>query len=327
MNERTDRTLFPISLSVLAIHALLILYMSFFIPSTLKPEPKRERLLVKTIKLSNERTFNPPKAQIAPPEPIAEAPTPIETAPEPIIEIEPLVEPTPEPEIIKPEPIPEPEPAPKPKPISPPKPKAPPKPIVKKTPPKPTPQKKPPAPVKNPAPPKPIAKKTPPKPATPPPPPAPPKPDPEIARRQEQRQALLAQARSAIGKVDTKKGRITGSSLEKITLPSQMGELSTETLAIMTDAGLSKRESSYRDEIAARLSRMLNLPEVGVVNLKLTLNRDGKVISVKITSAENAKNKSHIEKTLPNIKFPSFGDNFPNESSYTFSISLTADVK
>lgn len=325
MNERTDRTLFPISLSVLAIHALLILYMSFFIPSTLKPEPKRERLLVKTIKLSNERTFNPPKAQIAPPEPIAEAPTLIETAPEPIIEPEPLVEPTPEPEIIKPEPIPEPEPAPKPKPISPPKPKAPPKPIVKKTPPKPTPQKKPPAPVKNPAPPKLIAKKTPPKPATPPPPPAPPKPDPEIARRQEQRQALLAQARSAIGKVDTKKGRITGSSLEKITLPSQMGELSIETLSITTSAGLSARELSYRDEIARRLRLMLRLPEVGVVKLKLTLNRQGKVTAVNILSSENGTNKAHINKILPTISFPTFGDNFPNESDYTFSITLSSE--
>ena len=88
---------------------------------------------------------------------------------------------------------------------------------------------------------------------------------------------------------------------------------------------LNDKEIGYRDELAGRLKLLLRLPEFGEVKIKLTLSRAGKVAKVSIVSAESAANRTYIEKTIPTLSFPSFGNNFGTLPEYTFLISLSND--
>ncbi len=314
-----------ITLIVVSIHLLLIFYSSqFFQPAVFTP-PKREKLVVKTVKLSPPKTASAPISAPAPvmDEPIIAEPEPapvIESEPEPIIPAkeEPVIEKQAEPEVkaAPPEPAPTP---PKPVPKTIPKPK--PAPTIKKPAPKPAPKKKDLAPVKKEAPlPKPAPKKE----IKKEPVIEAPKVDPQAEALKQKKRALIDQARSFSSKVDTNASRLKGgTSLEKINIPSQLGELKIDTIS--TADSLTVKESGYRDELARRLILTLKLPEYGVVKLKLTLSRSGKVTDVNILQSESAVNKAHIRKTLPGITFPSFGDNFIGHETYTFQITLNSE--
>ncbi len=289
-----------------------------------------------------------PVAPKVEPEPEPTPPAPVE--PEPPAP-EPAKAPEPVPEVIKaPEPAPEP-PKPEPEKVAPkpkvteekPKPK---KEEPKKVPPKqqavvrketkkkaPVAEKKA-APKKNETP---VAKKPAPKPASPSKqepsagivqekkPSGPPQPTAEEIAAQKKQQSLIAQAKENIAKIGQSrdKGALTATS----GLPEGPSLHRLESLhidALPTDNGVNftPQESNYRDELASRLKLLLSLPEYGEVKIKLTLDRSGKVSKVEVVKAENNANKKYVEKTLPTLKFPPFGNYFGDAENYTFLISL-----
>lgn len=85
-------------------------------------------------------------------------------------------------------------------------------------------------------------------------------------------------------------------------------------------------EAGYRDELANRLKLLLRLPEYGVVQVRLTVNRRGLVQKVEIVASESDVNKNYIEKALPELAFPPFGNNFPGNENHTFLISLNNEL-
>lgn len=85
-------------------------------------------------------------------------------------------------------------------------------------------------------------------------------------------------------------------------------------------------DHGYYSQLAACLKENLRLPEFGEVRVSLTLDCRGKVIQVKIISAQNENNKRYVEKILPKVNFPSFDQAFKNEKEHTFSITLANDL-
>lgn len=334
------KNLAQITLFVLAIHAVLILWM-ILVPSSVHQSRKQtERLVVKTVQL-HPLPLETPKVQTQ----VIEAPIPesafIEIEPEPIPQpvipmIEEIIEETvtveaiqqPE-ELVK---IPEPEKWVKPAPIkkveikTPPVEKsAPVKKIVKKNEPikKAVSQKNPAAKknvskqaekVK-----KPILEK--------------PKIDPQVEAAkakaqqaaQEKQKKLLAAAQESIAKIDQGRAKMNAvkSSVSSVVAPVAITSLQIDALSISQGAPLSPEVKSYRDELASRLKLMLKLPELGDVQLKLTLDRTGTAVKVTITKSTSNANRSYVEKTLPSLKFPPLGNYFENSSEYTFIIQLS----
>lgn len=315
-----DKYLFPIAGIVIALHAVFIALLAFFSPHPSPLIKPKEKLVVHTVKLAPRPIATAPP-QKGPPAVVAE--------PEPVVaelevEAEPLLEPEPEPK-----PQVEPKPAPPAPAKAPEKPKlvkkgAGAKPVAKATP-KPAPKPAP-KPVS-----KPVAKKSPPAKTAPKKnvTQAPSPPDPKIAAAKKKKQELLARAQGALAKLNQKdtsasKGEVA--SLDHIKLPSQIGALAVDSLRFEEPAsGFTARERSYRDELASRLKLLLKLPEYGLVKLKLTLARNGKVTHVDILSSESAANRTYIQKTLKTLTFPAFGDNFGSETSHTFQITLSSD--
>jgi len=136
---------------------------------------------------------------------------------------------------------------------------------------------------------------------------------------------LLAQAQESIAKIDRSSAKISAGKYSKIP------ELKTPTIALLEGNGtihsaMTDGEIGYRDELASRLKLLLKLPEVGQVKVKLTLNRVGKFVKLVVVSSESAANRKYIEKTLPTLTFPSFGNQFGNVEEYAFSITLSSDI-
>lgn len=158
------------------------------------------------------------------------------------------------------------------------------------------------------------------------------KPDPEAEAAKQavsaKQQELLKNAKESIAKIDKSAHKFTASdaavSSQKI-VPGKIEKLQIEGLPSSggSKVTFTKQEAGYRDELISRLKLLLRLPEYGEVKVNLTLERSGKVAKVSIVSAESAANKKYIEKTLPTISLPAFGDNFPNQSQYTFVITLS----
>lgn len=92
------------------------------------------------------------------------------------------------------------------------------------------------------------------------------------------------------------------------------------------DSDLNDREIGYRDELAGRLKLMLRLPEFGEVKIKLTLEKTGRVVKVMVIAAESDLNRKYVEKELPTVTLPPFGNNFSGMSEYTFSITLSNEI-
>jgi colicin import membrane protein len=296
-----------------------------------------------------EKILEPlPIEEIVPiaPEPLPEPPLPEPPKPEPVKQ-----EP-PKPEPIKEEP---PTPAPvkveeKPKPVEKPKPQDKPKVVKKEQPPAPkkqpapTPKKevakpkeapkpkkvaeKPPA--KKPAAPKPIAKAPTPSAPKKEEKPQPPLPDPaiEAARlaQQAKQKALLEKARSSISKIN--KGYDTSSvSMASDLNIKKIDSLTIDTItAVGQDSNLNHKEVGYIDELVGRLKLSLRLPEYGDVKVKLTLDRSGKVSKFEVVKFESEANKKYLEKKIPGLSFPSFGNNFSGAENYTFTITLSNEL-
>lgn len=141
----------------------------------------------------------------------------------------------------------------------------------------------------------------------------------------EKQRALLSKAKEKIGKINTESSKI-GAPIERFeATPSPIGSLSIEKLSIDGEAALSVKEMAYREELGHRLRLLLKLPEYGEIKVRLTLERSGKVLQLKVISAESEENKVYVEKALPKLKMPPFGTNFSAFQQYTFTITMSND--
>jgi hypothetical protein len=157
-----------------------------------------------------------------------------------------------------------------------------------------------------------------------------PKIDPEVIAAQEaakaKRRELLASAQKSIAKIERTHDKLGPSQTSLGTAPAvprPIESLQIETILGEKKQQLTPQEIGYHEELASRLKLLLRLPEFGEVKIKLTLERSGRFVKVVIVSAESASNRKYIEKTLPALKFPSFGNNFNDLDQYTFVIALS----
>ncbi len=338
-----NKHLTPIVLLVIALHMVLVFWV-IFIPSSPLISRKREHLVVKTVQLNKPMIQKPvSKTETVETPPPSVTPATIDFEPTPKLEPMPKSESPPKAVEELPKPVPTAEPIPK---IETPKSE-----LVKKTVSKvkPTPtQKKAPKkaePIKKQENtkktvvkkelPKPITKTADKKPAKAAP--EKPKVDPKVeaakAKAQQEMESkqkkLLAAAQESIAKMDQSRAKINSvkSNPGSIAVaPAAITSLQIDTLPLSNGTPLSPGEKNYRDELASRLKLMLKLPDHGDVQLKLTLDRTGKATKVSVVKSESSANRSYIEKTLPNLKFPSFGSHFENMSEYTFIIQLSNEL-
>lgn len=138
------------------------------------------------------------------------------------------------------------------------------------------------------------------------------------AKSDPKKKALLSQAQAKIANIQ---GATTSLKRSELKVPEYH-----PVATIASEEGQSSGELSYRDELACRLQLLLKLPESGTVQIKLTLSKTGKFVKLTIANSPSGANRKYIEKTLPSLTLPSFGDQFGGAAEHTFSITLTSDL-
>lgn len=148
-----------------------------------------------------------------------------------------------------------------------------------------------------------------------------PKKSPEKSKTSVKNRQLLTKAQESIAKIRTDSVKI-GANLKELKVPEW-------TLAKVEPEGAARGslgELSYRSEIAERLRLGLLLPEYGDVNFKLTLTREGRVAKLQVLETKSEKNRLYVEKNIPTLRFPPFGDSFLQDAEHTFTINLSHDL-
>ncbi len=158
-----------------------------------------------------------------------------------------------------------------------------------------------------------------------------PKKDPQIEAAKAKQRQLLSKAQENIAKISQSRDKVTSIQAGKVfaagpMIPGPVESLHIDALPSLELKNLTKGDAGYCDELASRLKLMLRLPEYGAVKVKLTLDRSGQFVKVSVVNAESGANRSYIEKTLPTLRYPSFGDNFSELMQYTFVITLSNDL-
>ncbi len=327
-----------ISFIVFSMHvaALILLANSTATLKEKKQLPKK--LIVRTVSLQSPKVVErKQKTTVQAPSPIVEPePAPHVPAPEPIPEPAPA-----------PTPIPEPAPTPPPQPAPTPRPTVQKKPVPKPLPPKPAtkakqkPKPKVKAEVKPAA--KPVVKKKPePAPAAKTQPKEDVKAKEKAAKEQAERkqkqeqakkQALIDKALSSLdssGVIESKKASVQASASKvQGSAPSKISSLAAESLVAIDSsetACCTPQERTYYDELVSRLKIALKLPEYGEVTLELSINRNGSVASVKKVKSKSKKNSDYVQKAIPKLSLPSFGQSFAGETSHTFRLTLSNEL-
>jgi outer membrane biosynthesis protein TonB len=159
--------------------------------------------------------------------------------------------------------------------------------------------------------------------------PSPPKPDPAEEAAKARKQALIEKAKKSIANIGQTRDKQSSSKPSEVSLsdlPGKIGALQTEAILSDMPSDLTQQERSYSDEIASRLKLKLRLPKFGEVKIKLTLERSGQFVKISVVSAASGENRKYVEKEVPKLSFPAFGNNFSGESEYTFTIVLSNEL-
>jgi hypothetical protein len=138
-----------------------------------------------------------------------------------------------------------------------------------------------------------------------------------------QREKILQKAKENVAKLQKTRDNLKPA--KKPVSPELEDVGFIKSLSIDNKESVSAAETGYYGALTGRLRQTLRLPEYGDVKVMLTLDREGKVISIETAPSKSENNRKYVEATLNKVQFPPFGKNFQGENKRTFSIKLATD--
>lgn len=154
---------------------------------------------------------------------------------------------------------------------------------------------------------------------------------PVVTAEQKKKEKLLQDAQESLAKINSRESQEAASKQPAVDLPKGIQSLKIDNLGTTLSSAdnsseISSREIHYQDELSLCLRSFLQLPEYGEVKVRLTLKRNGTLLSVKVLKAESEKNRQYLEKTLQTFRFPTFGKSFEGQDQYSFTITLSNEI-
>lgn len=128
----------------------------------------------------------------------------------------------------------------------------------------------------------------------------------QIKKQKSAREEQLKELEERIAKIEAKNDRIAKKS--ELFVPSTLVLHSSAPLpapAQIAAAEESSSEEDFASSLVGYLQTFLHLPELGEVQIQLTLRKDGKVDNIKIMRSESEKNRKYLEIEIPKLSFPS----------------------
>jgi hypothetical protein len=126
--------------------------------------------------------------------------------------------------------------------------------------------------------------------------------------------SLLKQLEESIAKIEQKDDKQCKSST---IVAASLSSRETVTLA-QEDSILP----SYTASLIKELTKMLQLPEYGIVKVKMKIDPTGKIVELLVLQAESKANKLYLEKRLPNIVLPRYNEQLMLNDEQTFTLTF-----
>lgn len=112
----------------------------------------------------------------------------------------------------------------------------------------------------------------------------------------------LKEIEERIAKIEAKNDRMLPKS--ELTVPAAVALSSSAPLQIASDFAISDPSDDPASFLVGYLQASLELPDVGEVQIELTLRKDGSIEKIKVVRAESEKNKKYLEEHLAKLVFP-----------------------
>lgn len=145
--------------------------------------------------------------------------------------------------------------------------------------------------------------------------------DPVISRKKKATNTSVAKKKTPAVKqeLSLEESRATSTTTttsKDLSIPKPISFLSIENSNLSHTQSLE--QMNYSSLLVQFLEDRLILPEKGEVKLQLSLNKEGKVVSIDILKAESVKNREYLKNTLPQLSFPCFNTSVSEmQCSYT----------
>ena len=140
---------------------------------------------------------------------------------------------------------------------------------------------------------------------------------PSTKKNEDSKKKLLRMAQESLAKIEKR-----SDNLELNTIKSEkLGKL--EKISGLKSIADSVTDSNSKNQLCAQLRSFLKLPEYGEVEIKLSLDKTGKVVALKVIETKSDRNKKYIEELLPRLTFSLNGIDFGKEHVKIYNITLT----
>lgn len=124
-------------------------------------------------------------------------------------------------------------------------------------------------------------------------------------------------------KVDAKALRAAKEALDKSYQTDKESRTTVPSVPTIASLGVTQEESGYVSLLVTKLKWLLHLPELGDVEVEVTVNALGQVVHCAVLSSKSAINQKYIETTLPTLQLPKLQKELAKESQHTFHLVLT----
>lgn len=146
----------------------------------------------------------------------------------------------------------------------------------------------------------------------------------EAKKVQTQKERILEKAKENIAKLRETRDNFNAARESKSLELGDVGVI--KSLSIDSHETVNSEDSGYYGTLSSRMKQALRLPEIGIVRILLTLDRQGSVVALEVVETKSEYNKKFVEATLKKVQFPPFGKCFEGEGRHTFSITLANEI-
>ncbi len=136
-------------------------------------------------------------------------------------------------------------------------------------------------------------------------------------------QKLLSSLEESLTRIESKSAptkKTTAAPAASFDVPKWSGKL------MMESEGDDISDPGYENHLIGYLRSILNLPEVGEVKIRLTLQNNGAFVKLQVLRAQSAKNRSYLEVELPHLHFPRLTGALSHEKQHIFVITFCNEL-
>lgn len=125
-------------------------------------------------------------------------------------------------------------------------------------------------------------------------------------------QSLIKELQESLAKIEGKSHNPTG----------HKQAAAHKSLKLQIDDEEGRKEGNYAGDLIHFLQSMLELPDMGMVKVELTLKQDGAFLKIRYLESASDQNRKFLENELRRLKYPPFSGPLKQQQEHSFVITF-----